>query len=401
MKPWLLVAAISTAAAPVAHAGYEEAAAALGRGEAVAAMRELQPLADKGDVRATKLLASLFGSGGKGLVADPMRAMQLYRRAAEAGDAESQYALGRGYALGTGLLRSPNQAYYWLSIAAANANPNDRAAWEREREAAGQTLTAAERDHLREAAFAFLGRPAPTRERDPILPTQLAPPPAKGKAGTTSGRSAGSGIVVTRDGKILTNAHVVPKCETIGVTFADGIRRNATLLARDDLNDLALLEAPARDLQVAHFRDGKAVRSGEGVVAVGFPLSSMLSSEANVTVGVVSALAGRKGDGRFLQVTAPIQKGNSGGPLADMSGTVIGVVTASLDAVKIAERTGAMPQNVNFAVKADVAREFLGKNKVPVQTAMPGPDLSAADVGEAIKRATVFVECDQRRVSEP
>jgi len=186
MKPWLLVAAISTAAAPVAHAGYEEAAAALGRGEAVAAMRELQPLADKGDVRATKLLASLFGSGGKGLVADPMRAMQLYRRAAEAGDAESQYALGRGYALGTGLLRSPNQAYYWLSIAAANANPNDRAAWEREREAAGQTLTAAERDHLREAAFArrppgnatrFSRRswPRPPQKARPARPPVVAP----------------------------------------------------------------------------------------------------------------------------------------------------------------------------------------------------------------------------------
>ncbi|HSV28645.1 MAG TPA: S1C family serine protease, partial [Candidatus Omnitrophota bacterium] len=188
--------------------------------------------------------------------------------------------------------------------------------------------------------------------------------------------------------------HVVPACKTIRVTFGDGIRRDATLVARDDLNDLAILDTPVDGAETVRFRDGKAVRAGEGVVVVGYPLSSVLSREANVTAGVVSALAGRKGDNRFLQITAPVQKGNSGGPLADMSGTIIGIVATKLDAMKIAERTGDLPQNVNFAIKAEVARQFLADHKIPYATATPGTDLSAADIGEMIKRVTVFVECE-------
>ena len=100
------------------------------------------------------------------------------------------------------------------------------------------------------------------------------------------------------------------------------------------------------------------------VVAVGFPLPGLLASEANVTTGIVSALAGIGDDTRFLQMTVPVQPGNSGGPLLDLEGRVVGVVVGKLDAVKVASVTGDIPQNVNFAIKAGVLRSFLDASAV-------------------------------------
>jgi uncharacterized protein len=97
-------------------------------------------------------------------------------------------------------------------------------------------------------------------------------------------------------------------------------------------------------------------RQGDSVVALGYPLTGLLSSDVNVTTGVISALAGVRSDTRFLQLTAPVQPGNSGGPLLDMSGHLVGVVSAKLNAVAVA--TGDIPQNVNFALKGGVAKKF-------------------------------------------
>jgi S1-C subfamily serine protease len=143
----------------------------------------------------------------------------------------------------------------------------------------------------------------------------------------------------------------------------------------------------------ATFREGRGVRAGDAATAVGFPLRGVLASSANVTTGTVSALAGLGDDTRYIQVTAPIQAGNSGGPLLDQSGHVIGIIVSKLDAVKVFRATGDLPQNVNFALHASVARTFLDANSVEYETAPSTRTLSAADVGERAKAFTVVVEC--------
>ncbi len=85
-------------------------------------------------------------------------------------------------------------------------------------------------------------------------------------------------------------------------------------------------------------------------------MPSLLSSDLNVTTGVVSALAGPGNNRRLIQITAPIQPGNSGGPVLDQSGHVVGVVVARLDALKLVQRTGRLPQNVNFAISEGIPR---------------------------------------------
>ena len=125
----------------------------------------------------------------------------------------------------------------------------------------------------------------------------------------------------------------------------------------------------------------------------GFPLFGALASQGNLTVGFVSALAGLGDDSRVMQISAPVQPGNSGGPLLDMSGNVVGVVTAKIDAIKVAELIGDIPQNVNFAIKASVVRTFLDSHGINYGTEPSDRALSSADVADRAKRFTVLVEC--------
>jgi S1-C subfamily serine protease len=205
----------------------------------------------------------------------------------------------------------------------------------------------------------------------------------------------GTGIVIAREGLVVTNDHVVRGCADIRIYDRDGGVTAATLKAHDDRNDLALLKSSREWPDAARFRDGAAIRAGDGVVAAGYPLTGMLGSEsvASITTGSVSALSGLGNDTRFLQLTAPVQPGNSGGALLDMSGRLVGVVTAKLNAVAIAGMTGDIPQNVNFALKEAVVRSFLDANSVTYAEAPDATAASAADVGEAAKKFTVLVEC--------
>jgi S1-C subfamily serine protease len=218
---------------------------------------------------------------------------------------------------------------------------------------------------------------------------------ALGDSDTLHRADTGTGIIVSRDGLIITNNHVVLNCGDIRVQDHDGNAIIASLKAHDDHNDLALLKSSRQWTDVARFRGGAAIRAGDGVVAIGYPLAGMLGSEseASITTGTVSALSGISNDTRFLQLTAPVQPGNSGGPLLDLSGRLIGVVTAKLNAIAIAGATGDIPQNVNFALKGAVVRSFLDANSVAYSDAPAENGLSAADIGDMAKKFTVLVEC--------
>ena len=196
---------------------------------------------------------------------------------------------------------------------------------------------------------------------------------------------SGSGVVIGTQGEILTNAHVVEACTEINVRFPSGNLEKARLVTRDERNDLAVVRATGANIppsSIATFRDGSPVRAGDAVVALGYPLSGYLASTANLSVGNVSALAGLGDDSRYLQISAPVQPGNSGGPLLDASGHLIGVVTAKLNAVRVAKFTGDIPQNVNFALKAEVARTFLESKGIVYRKAPSDQQMSPADVGD-------------------
>jgi TPR repeat protein len=362
--------------------------------------------AEAGHARGQMILG-LAAFLGDGLPQDRAKAVDWFRRAAEQGEVIAQHNLGQAYRNGLGTAADPAEGYFWLAIAATNATPALKAGYEKDRDLVGATLSPDQAAATRQRAAAWKPRglvvqvvrisPPPMSPTPPVSqPPAAAPPPPVGGGGEVQPRPAltsGSGFFVSREGMVLTNAHVVENCRNITIQPLDGSAQTAAVVARDAANDLALLKSSVRPSEVARFREDRPLRSGDEVVVVGFPLSTILSREANVTAGVISAMAGIRGDRRHYQLTAPVQKGNSGGPLADMSGNVVGIVSAKLNAMRIAGQYGDLPQNINFAIKSELARKFLSDSAVAYETADASQTLSSADVGERMKRVTVFVEC--------
>jgi S1-C subfamily serine protease len=205
--------------------------------------------------------------------------------------------------------------------------------------------------------------------------------------------SSGSAFLINAQGDALTNQHVVSDCDEVRVRLATGEVVPAALVVQDRQNDLALLHLSSAPTQWLVFRDGRDAQQGEELVAVGFPLADDLASGAKVTTGVVSALAGMKDDTRFLQISAPVQLGNSGGPLLDMSGNVAGVVSNKLNALRMLMFTGDIPQNINFALKASLAKSFLEATGVRYETRASQQALSTTQVSTQARQSTVFIEC--------
>jgi serine protease Do len=247
------------------------------------------------------------------------------------------------------------------------------------------------------------GRREEKRNQDLCAVTEVAFDASQARAGATapgqpqqrapSGPSFGTGFFITAQGHMLTNAHVIEGCRSIVVSM-DGARANATLVRKDETNDLALLRVDVRQAPpVARFRAGAAIRPGDDVVVAGFPLPTVLQNGLNITTGNVSAMAGLGGNTALMQITAPVQPGNSGGPLLDLAGNVVGVIVSKLDAQRIARVTGDIPQNVNFAVQGAIARLFVEAGGQRVGEAPSTRDLRAADVGEQSRNFTFQIEC--------
>jgi S1-C subfamily serine protease len=192
--------------------------------------------------------------------------------------------------------------------------------------------------------------------------------------------SSGTGFVVSSDGVILTNSHVVRSCRSVNVKI-DGVEGPAMVSAQDRSNDLAIVRMQSNQILRPLIFRNTAPRLAEPVAALGFPLPGVLAPTVGASTGTVSALAGIQGDARFLQISVPIQPGNSGGPLLDTKGAVVGVIVGKLNALRVANITGDIPQNVNFAIGLRTVQTFLESNGISYQSG----EGSAADLTAAVQ----------------
>jgi len=225
---------------------------------------------------------------------------------------------------------------------------------------------------------------------------ELPPPPEAKPPQETSGPEAptasqkfGTGFFVSAAGHILTNNHVVDGCKSLATT--DGAI--LSVVSRNEAADLALLKSNITPPSVAVF--GSSLHVGDAVMAFGFPLPGLLTPEGNSTTGIISALSGPKGDLNLIQITAPVQPGNSGGPLVDQYARVVGVIVAKLDALEVAKVTGDIPQNVNFAIKDNLVTAFLDSTEIPYRTSSATAAMGWPAVARAEKNMSVAIVCTE------
>ncbi|HVM79058.1 MAG TPA: tetratricopeptide repeat-containing serine protease family protein [Stellaceae bacterium] len=335
---------------------------------------------------AAEVAVGLAYETGNGVKRNPRQAAKWYLLGAQAGSGFGQLLIARLYERGSGMEKDPAEAYFWYLLASRSTALPQK---ERNEARAGvaRLKAALSRDQIasvEDEAANF--RPAETTHSAAGGKTR-----GGGSAGGPRLYATGSGFYVTTSGLAVTNNHVVARCGAVRVTEGDQ-STPATVVATDPDLDLALVKLPHSVAAAAVFRESPP-RLGESVVAMGFPLSGLLTSDAVVTTGIVSALAGTHDNRRELQISAPVQPGNSGGPLLDSNGHIVGVVVASLNAVSVAEVTGAIPENVNFAIKGDEAKAFLRAHGVTPATAANNRELPTAEIAELALKFTVRMEC--------
>ncbi len=211
------------------------------------------------------------------------------------------------------------------------------------------------------------------------------------KAGEPSEGSQGTGFVISSEGHILTADHVLAK-EKNATVWLQGNRIETDVICNDKDKDLALLKpkstltAPVEPLRIDYDSPAKM---GQEVYTIGFPLSAMLGKSPRLTKGLVSSTVGFKDNADQLQVSVEVQPGNSGGPLLDMNGRVLGVLQSTLNPLAVLQRTGGtLPQNVNFAAKAQLVKTFLDACPVKIP---PASKISHAQPFDIVKNSIVQV----------
>jgi S1-C subfamily serine protease len=184
-------------------------------------------------------------------------------------------------------------------------------------------------------------------------PNRGTPPPAP--APTTSVKSSGTGFLVDSHGTLLTSNHVVSGARRITVR-CDGVGvATATVKAASASTDLAVLSADLRNSSFLSLARPRTAAVGQRVFTYGYPVTGLLGMEPKFTDGTISSLSGIGGEQAFMQVSVPVQPGNSGGPVVAESGEVVGIVAAAAAVAPFLRSTGTLPQNVNWAVKAEYA----------------------------------------------
>ncbi len=382
---------------------------------------------------------------GQGVPQDHKTAVKWFTLAAEQGDAIAQFNLGLLYKNGQGVPQDYKTAVKWYKLAAKQGHKNAREQrkiaeilvdlQEREKHnirtqksleviglysgkqdgISGKKTKSAirqwqkrngypETGDVDEIQLATLEQEATRRYANRTQPKPSPP--------TRSG--SGSGFFVSKLGHIITNEHVVRGCSNLSVGDSAKKQVTVTVIETDKRNDLALLKISSTKLASADTKSlirklgiqvvplasegllrSEDVELGEDVMVSGYPYGEIFSDTIKVTKGIVSANRGMGDDTAQFQMDAAVQPGNSGGPIYDENGNIVGVVVAQLNKMKVAKAIGSMPENVNFGIKASTVRQFLTSSGLPTKWSNRSQSMSTKDLAKIAKNQTVMVVCNQ------
>jgi len=328
------------------------------------AVKWFRKAAEQGDEDSQIVLAACYYLG-QGVAKDFVEVAKWYRRAANQGSARGQYHLGHCYLDGEGVNKDYIQAYKWFNLASAQGDENSK-----------ESLSIAEQDMTSEQiseAQRLTREFTPHKESSSDNSTSPENPTA-----------SGSGFFITDDGYLISNYHVVKEATKVRLVTSAGTV-DAKVVQVDAANDLALLKADGKftPLPIAASR---SEHLGGTVATIGFPDPSLQGFSPKLAKGEIASLSGAGDDPRYFQISVPVQPGNSGGALVDERGNVIGIVSAKLDASVALAASGALPENVNYAVKSSLLLSFL--ESVPeVSDKLKTPNTADEKFSDVVKSA--------------
>ena len=202
--------------------------------------------------------------------------------------------------------------------------------------------------------------------------------------------SSGSGFFVSTQGHVITNHHVVAGCQTVEAVRS-GKKYEAHVVAKDNINDLAIIKIDKEidnPLSVSQMNPELL----QDIYVAGYPFGKALGDSIKVTKGIVSSLSGLNNNYSNIQIDAAIQPGNSGGPILDANGNVVGVAVAKLDLKGVVEQYGVVPENTNFGIKSTAVRNLAEANGVRLIQAST-QKLAGSELGRKITDGTVYLSC--------
>ena len=202
--------------------------------------------------------------------------------------------------------------------------------------------------------------------------------------------ASGTGFAINEEGSIITNNHVVDGCEAVKVHHK-GETYTSTMIAKDVINDLAIIKVDFKPNYFFTLKEQDPSILDEIVVA-GYPFGMQISSNVKVTKGIVSSLAGIGNNYSQIQIDAALQPGNSGGPIIDLEGNLVGVAVSKLDLMTIVEDYGVVPEDTNFGIKSNVVKNLLLGNSVNFSSSKDYRS-NKTDLVEKINESTFFLSC--------
>ena len=344
----------------------------------------LRAAAEGGSAEAQYLMGSMLmvRAEERDLAGWHSQAVMLYKKAAGwfhqaagEGHAKARFSLGLMHLRGLGVERNTAKALRWLEAAAKEGDPDAhyvlgtmlakgegvrrdlRLALLRLRDAGQGFLEQGRADWLAETARTVRAL-SPGNELADAM-EQAARDLASAPHAQASGLSMGTAWIAA-PGFAVTNNHVVAGRTDISLVHPDGSYAPATVAAVDEDNDLALLAVEDRcTLPPALPLAASAPGLGAPVFTVGFPEPALMGASAKLSTGRVTGGSGAGGDGRTLQISVPVTHGNSGGPLVDLHGRVVGVVSAMIDQAGVFRQTGEIHSNINFAIRPEPLNALL------------------------------------------
>ena len=213
--------------------------------------------------------------------------------------------------------------------------------------------------------------------------------PKKPKPESSKGISTGTGFFVSHDGYVLTNSHVIEGSSNISIIL-NGKSVSATLVDHDSSNDIALLKVN-ETVEGLPIELKKKTKQGTEIAVLGYPNIGLQGNEQKATFGYINANSGIQGDTRYFQISSPIQPGNSGSPMVNENGVVIGIASATLNQTTAIKATGSLAQNVNYAVKIAYALPMLISHGVDYIEPSKRKPLEKTELIESVSDSVVLV----------